>query len=129
MSRNFVVLFVAVNVLILALGGFLTYSDLYVRKDTSPYHANTTLIDVEYSPLAYRPIYEYVELDPQTVRKGTDPEPMYLVSTEGSLTLDFFQLSIIAVIISLLWLLSMRKEVISEQTTNTHSRSLIAADC
>ncbi|PVX26833.1 MAG: hypothetical protein CW716_05200 [Candidatus Bathyarchaeum sp.] len=110
MSRNFVVLFVAVNVLILAVGGFLAYSDLYVRKDMSPYHENTTLIEVEYSPLAYRPTYEYWELDPQTVRKGMDPEPMYLVVTKGSLTLDFFQLSIIAVIISILWFLAMRQK-------------------
>ena len=111
MSRDFVVLFVAVNVLILAVGGFLAYSDLYVRKDTSAYHENTTLVEVEYSPFAYHPTYEYWELDPETVNKqGVDPEPMYLVVTEGSLTLDFFQLSIIAVIISLSWFLYMRQK-------------------
>ena len=100
MNREFVVLFVAVNVLMLAVGGFLSYSDLYTRRDMSYSHENTTLIDVEYSPLAYRPTYEYWE-----IRSG---EPAYLVVTEGSLTLDFFQISIIAFIVSLLWFLTMR---------------------
>ena len=109
MDRNFVVLFVVVNVLILAVGGFLAYSDLYIRKDISRYHENTTLVGVEYSPLAYRPTYEYVETNPTG-------EPLYEVVTEGSLTLDFFQLSIIAVIISLLWFLSKRQK--SDQETN-----------
>jgi hypothetical protein len=103
MSRNFVVLFVAVNVLILAVGGFLAYSDLYTRKDMSDTHENTTLVGVEYSPLAYRPTYEYVE----TTRNG---EPLFDVVIEGSLTLDFFQLSIvIAVIVSFLWLQSTKR--------------------
>ena len=100
MNREFVVLFVAVNVLMLAVGGFLSYSDLYTRKDMSYSHTNTTLIDVEYSPLAYRPTYEYWE-----IRGG---EPAYLVVIEGSLTLDFFQISIIAFIVSLLWFIAMR---------------------
>lgn len=100
MNREFVVLFVAVNVLMLVVGGFLSYSDLYTRMDMSYSHENTTLIGVEYSPLAYRPTYEYWE-----IRSG---EPEYLVVTEGSLTLDFFQISIIAFIVSLLWFLSMR---------------------
>ncbi len=102
MKRNFVVLFVAINVLILALGGFLAYYDLYVRKDMSYNHENTALIEVEYSPLAYRPTYEYWEI--------INLKPAYIVVTEGSLTLDFFQLSIITVIISLLWFLSMRQK-------------------
>ena len=109
MNRSFVVFFVAVNVLILAVGGFLAYSDLYIRKDISRNHENTTLIDVEYSPFAYRPTYEYVEIN----KAG---EPLFEVVTEGSLTLDFFQLSIIAVIISLLWLLSKRQR--SDRDTN-----------
>jgi hypothetical protein len=102
MKRNFVVLFVAVNVLMVALGGFLAYSDLYMRKDMSSYHENTTLIEVEYFPLGYRPTYEYYE-----VRNG---ETTCVVS-EGSWTLDFFQLSIvIAVIGSLLWHFSTRQK-------------------
>jgi hypothetical protein len=118
MNRNFIVLFVAVNVLIMALGGFLAYSDLYVRKDTSDYHENTTLIGVEYSPLAYRPTYEYWELDPETVIRGADPEPMYVVVTEGSLTLDFFQLSIIVMaIVDLLWLLYIRQKKVGISTS------------
>ena len=100
MNREFVVLFGAVNVLMLVVGGFLSYSDLYARKDMSYSHENTTLIDVEYSPLAYRPTYEYWE-----IRSG---EPEYIVVIEGSLTLDFFQLSIIAFIFSLLWFITMR---------------------
>jgi hypothetical protein len=104
MKRNFVVLFVAVNVLILVFGGFLAYSDLYIRKDTSRYHENTTLVDVEYSPLAYRPTYQYYEVD-------QNKEPMYVVVTEGSWTLDFFQLSIIVTaIVDLLWLLYIRQK-------------------
>ena len=110
MDRSFVVLFVVVNVLILAVGGFLAYSNLYMRKDTSRYHANTTLVGVEYSPLAYRSTYEYVE----TTKNG---EPLFEVVTEGSLTLDFFQLSVIVVIISLLWFLSKRQK--SDQEPNT----------
>jgi hypothetical protein len=116
-SRDFVVLFVAVNVLVLALGGFLAYSDLYVKNDVSRYHENTTLTEVDHSLFAYRPTYEYWELDPTTVNKqGVDPEPMYAVMTEGSMTLDFFQLSIIAVIISLSWFLYMRQKVTKKQT-------------
>ena len=106
MNRDFVVLFVAVNVLILAVGGFLAYSDLYTRKDMSYSHENTTLVGVEYSPLAYRPTYEYWEV--------TGGQPEYVVVIEGSLTLDFFQISIIVVIISVLWFLTMRPKSESE---------------
>lgn len=109
MKSSFVVLFVVVNVVILAIGGFLAYSDLYIRQDTSNYHENTTIIGVEYYPFAYRPTYEYLE----TTYQG---KPLFEVVTEGSLTLDFFQLSIIAVIISLLWFLSKRQK--SDQETN-----------
>jgi hypothetical protein len=100
MSRKFVVLFVAVNVLIVALGGFLVYSDLYMREYIRHTHENTTVIEVEYFPLGYRPTYEYYEV--------IDGETTYAVS-EGSWTLDLFQLSIIIVGIgSLLWRLSIR---------------------
>ena len=111
MDRNFVVLFVVANVLILAVGGFLSYSDLYMRTDYSRTHANTTLVGVEYSLLAYRPTYEYVE----TTTYG---EPSFDVATEGSLTLDFFQISIIAVAISLLWFLSKRQKSAQEPNPN-----------
>jgi hypothetical protein len=111
MKRNFVVLFVAVNVLIVALGGFLAYSDLYTRKDMSDTHENTTLVGVEYSPFAYRPTYEYVE----TTRNG---EPLFDVVTEGSWTLDFFQLSIIVTaIVDLLWLLHIRQKKVGSSTS------------
>jgi len=86
MDRNFVVLFVAVDILILALGGFFVYSDLYIRKDTSRNHENTTVTEVEYSLLSYRPTYEYYEV--------VAGEAAYVVVTTGSWTLDFFQLSI-----------------------------------
>jgi hypothetical protein len=100
MNRNFIVLFVAVNVLIMALGGFLAYSDLYMREYSTRTHENTTVIEVEHSPFGYRPTYEYYE-----VRGG---ETIYVVS-EGSWTLDFFQLSIIVMaIVDLLWLLYIR---------------------
>lgn len=102
MDRNFVVLFVVVDVLILVFGGFIAYSDLYLRKDMSLNHENTTLVEVEYSPLGYRPTYQYTEI--------INLEPAYVVVTEGSLTLDFFQISVIAVVVSLLWLLSTRQK-------------------
>jgi hypothetical protein len=107
MDRKFVVLFVAVNVLILALGGFLAYSDLYLRDYSMRTHGNTMVVDVEYSLLGYRPTYEYSE----NVNGET-------IVSEGSLTLDFFQLSIIiAVIVSFFWLLSMnQKKATDEQT-------------
>jgi len=96
MKRNFVVLFVAVNVFMMALGGFLVHSDLYMREYITRTHDDTAVIEVEYAPLAYRPTYEYYE-----ARGG---ETTYVVS-KGSWTLDCFQSSIvIAVIVSLLWL-------------------------
>jgi hypothetical protein len=110
MKRNSIVLFVAVNVLILVFGGFLAYSDLYIRKDTSRNHENTTLIDVEYSLLAYRPTYQYTEI--------INYEPAYIVVTEGSWTLDFFQLSIIVMaIVDLLWLLYIRQKKVGISTS------------
>ena len=94
MNRNFVVLFVAANVLMIALGGFLAYSDLYMRRDISRHHENTQLIGVEYSLLCYRPTYEYDEV--------VSGEPVYIVS-EGSWTLDFFQSSIIVAAVAFLF--------------------------
>jgi hypothetical protein len=103
MSPKFIVLFVVVNVLILALGGSLAYSDLYIRKDSSRNHENTKLIGVEYSLLSYRPTYQYTEI--------INYEPAYVVVTDGSWTLDFFQLSIITVaIVSSLYILYMRQK-------------------
>jgi hypothetical protein len=85
MSRKFIVLFVAVNVLIVALGVSLAYSDLYMRNYSTRTDDDTAVIGVEYLPLAYRPTYEYYE--------DGDGETTYVVS-DGSWTLDFFQLSI-----------------------------------
>jgi hypothetical protein len=109
MDRNFVVFFVAVDILILVFGGFFAYADLYMRQDTSRYHENTTLIDVAYSPLAYRPTYQYTEVD-------VHQEPLYEVVTEGSWTLDFFQISVIAVVVTLLWILATRQKNTEKQT-------------
>ena len=108
MDRNFVILLVTVDVLILVFGGFLAYSDLYLRKDSSLNHKDTKLINVEYSPLTYRPTYQYTEI--------INKEPAYVVVTEGSLTLDFFQISIIIVAASLLWLLTTRQKDTKKQT-------------
>ena len=110
MDRNFVVLFVVVDVFILALGGFLAYSDLYIRKDASRWHENTTLVGVEHSLFGYRPTYDYWDVS---------SEPASLVVTEGSWTLDFFQITIIAVIISLLWFLSKKQK--NDQKTYSFS--------
>ena len=109
MKRNFIVLFVALDILILVLGGFLAYSDLYMREYSRRTHENTTVIEVEYFPLGYRPTYEYYE-----VRNG---ETTYVVS-EGSWSLDFFQLSIIITVIgSLLWLLYIRQKKVGISTS------------
>ncbi|HDQ05417.1 MAG TPA: hypothetical protein ENN36_01680 [Candidatus Bathyarchaeota archaeon] len=106
MDRNFVVLFVAVDILILVLGGFFVYSDLYMREYGARTHRNTTVIGVDYSLLSYRPTYEYYEV--------IGGETKYVVSA-GSWALDFFQLSSIVVAVSLLWLLYMRqKKAINE---------------
>ena len=80
MNRNFIVLFIAVNVLIVGLGGFLAYSDLYNREYSVRSHTNTEVIEVEYSPLGYRPTYEYYDIIPKKT-----------VVARGSWTLDFFQ--------------------------------------
>jgi hypothetical protein len=109
MKRNFVVLFVAVNVLVVVCGGFLAYSDLYIREYSIRTHSDTAVIDVEYSLLVYRPTYEYYQ--------DSGGALTYVVSV-GSWTLDFFQLSIVvAVVASLLWFLSTtRTKTANEQT-------------
>jgi hypothetical protein len=104
MKRNFVVLFVAVNVLVVAFGGCFVCYDLYLREYSTRTHDDTAVIEVEYSLLMYRPTYEYYE----------NRQTAYVVS-KGSWTLDCFQLSIvIAVIGSLSWHLSRRQN--KEQT-------------
>ena len=98
------VLLVAVNVLVIAFGGLFAYSDLYLREYDTRWHLNTKVIAVEYGPLAYRPTYEYYDITPQKT-----------VITHGSLTLDFFQLSILIMAIAdVVWIYSKRKEI--EQT-------------
>ncbi len=99
MNRNFIVLFVAVNVLIIGLGGFLAYSDLYMREYSVRSHTNTEVIEVEYFPLGYLPTYEYYD-------KGLEKT----VVSRGSWTLDFFQISVLVMAIAdVMWLLSQRK--------------------
>ncbi|MFC1487837.1 hypothetical protein ACFLRN_09160 [Thermoproteota archaeon] len=95
-GRNLFVLIVVVNILIITFGGFLAYSDLYLREYSTRNHESTSVIEVEYSPLGYRPTYEYF-----------DKAPKKTVVTRGSLTLDFFQLSVLVMAIAdVLWFLS-----------------------
>jgi hypothetical protein len=101
MNHKFFTLFIAVNVLIVTLGGFLAYSDLYLREYDTRWHANTKVIDVEYAPLVYRPTYEYYDIYPEKTVVSLD-----------SWTVDFFQLSIIIMAIAdLVWISSKRERV------------------
>ena len=105
MNRNFIVLFIAVNVLIVGLGGFLAYSDLYNREYSVRSHTNTEVIEVEYSPLGYRPTYEYFDIIPQKT-----------VVARGSWTLDFFQVSVLVMVIAdVIWLLSKKQKRVIEE--------------
>jgi len=99
MNRNLLVLIVAVNVLIISLGGILAYYDLYMREYDRRTHESTRVIEVEYYPLGYRPTYEYYEI---SLKK--------IVVTRGSWTLDFLQISVLVMAIAdVIWLLSQRK--------------------
>ena len=83
---------------------FFCASDFYMRNYETRSHTNTRIVDVEYGLLAYRPTYEYYDITPQKT-----------VITRGSLTLDFFQLSILIMAIAdVVWIYFKRKE--SEQT-------------
>jgi len=100
MNRNFIVLFVAVNALIIGLGGFLAYSDLYMREYSGRSHTNTEVIEVEYSILGYTPTYEYYD-------NGLEKT----VVTRGSWTLDFLQVSVLIMVIAdVMWLLSQKNK-------------------
>lgn len=91
--NRFFVLFV-VNFLVVALGGFLAYSDLNLRQYDTREHLNTTVVDVEYAPLLYRPIYEYHDIRPQEI-----------MISHGSWTVDFLQLAILVMaIVDLSWI-------------------------
>ena len=99
MNRNFIVLLIAANVLIIGLGGLLAYSDLYAREYSGWTHTNTEIIEVEYSPLGYRPTYEYYDVQPNKT-----------VVTHGSWTLDFFQVSVLVMAIAdVIWFISNKK--------------------
>ena len=52
-------LFVAVNILIIGLGGLIAYYDLYLREYSSRYQYDMKVTKVEYLPLVYRPTYDY----------------------------------------------------------------------
>ena len=109
MNRNFIVLFVAVNVLTIGLGGFLAYSELYMREYSVRSHTNTEVIEVEYSPLGYTPTYEYYD---NGLKKT--------VVTRGSWTLDFFQLSILIMAIAdVMWFLSQKNKSLKTNFLST----------
>ena len=109
MNRNFIFLFVAVNVLIIGLGGFLAYSDLYLRQYDTRWHLNTTVIDVEYVPLLYRPTYEYYDISLEKT-----------VVTRGSWILDFFQLSVLIMVIAdIMWLLPQKNKSLETNFLST----------
>ena len=103
MNRNFILLFIVINALVIGFGGFITYSDLYLREENSYSIINSTVINVEYLPFGYRPTYEYY------IRSTDAPEQ---IVSEGSYTLDFFQFSILIVVISdLFWINFERKKI------------------
>ena len=103
MNRNFIILFSIINILVIGFGGFIAYSDLYIRKESSYTIINSTVIHVEYLPFAYRPTYEYYI--------GSTDTPERIVSN-GSYTLDFFQFSILIMIIAdLFWINFERKKI------------------
>ena len=81
-------------------GTVLAYSDLYLREYSVISHTNTEVIEVEYSPLGYLPTYEYYDIAPQK-----------MVVSRGSWTLDFFQLTIIIMVVGdVLWLYHDKKD-------------------
>jgi hypothetical protein len=102
MNHKVFTLLIIANVVIVTFGGFLAYSDLYLRKYDTRWHANTTVIDVEYVPLVYRPTYKYYDIRPGKT-----------VVTIGSWSVDFFQLSIIIMAIADLGYISSKRERIA----------------
>lgn len=83
MKSKFFHFIALLNILTISLGAFLAYSDLNLRQYDTREHLNTTVTDVEYSVLFYRPTYEYY-----------DKRPAKIMETTGSWTFDFFQSSI-----------------------------------
>ena len=105
MNRDFVVLIVAVNIFVVAIGGFLAYSDLYLRTYTGATHSDTHVVEVEYVPLGYIPTYEYYE-----------PANSRTMISQGYWTLDFLQAAILTMaIIDITWIYIKQKE--TKQTT------------
>ncbi|PVX23534.1 MAG: hypothetical protein CW691_10380 [Candidatus Bathyarchaeum sp.] len=99
MNRNFVMMAIVVNVLVVVFGGVLSYSDVNSKTYTGSAHQNTQIIDVEYSPLMYRATYQYYDMkDQQTV------------VTVGSWSLDFLQVSILVIAVADLLLLLFEKQ-------------------
>jgi hypothetical protein len=97
MNRNFIVLAVAVNILTIGLGGFIVYSDLNLREYSSPYQHEVKVTEVEYLPLVYRPTYDYYY--------GSSIQESEHITSKGSWSLDFFQLSIVIMVIAdLVWI-------------------------
>ena len=95
MDRNLVVLFIAINVVVVAFGGILSYADVYMKNYTGTSHENTEITDVEYGLLVYRVTYQYYDVK----QKET-------AVTVASWTLDCLQLSILVVaVVDLLWVL------------------------
>ena len=96
-------LFVAVNILIIGLGGLIAYYDLYLREYSSRYQYDMKVTKVEYLPLVYRPTYDY--------SYGNSPQELEHIVSEGSWSLDFFQLSIIIMVIAdLAWISFERQQ-------------------
>jgi hypothetical protein len=103
MNRNFIVLAVAVNILTIGLGGFIAYSDLYLREYTSLYQHEVKVTEIEYLPLMYRPTYDYYY--------GSSFQESEHTTSKGSWSLDFLQLStVIMVIANLAWISFKRQQ-------------------
>ncbi len=104
MIRDFIILFFVVNILVIGFGGFIAYSDLYLREYSSRYQHDMKIMEVEYLPLVYRPTYDYYY--------GISPQGAEHIVSKGSWSLDLFQFSIlIIVIVDLFWINFERKKI------------------
>ena len=103
MNRNFIILFCIVNLLVIGFGGFVAYSDLYLRNYSSRYQFDMKVTQVEYFPLVYRPTYDYYY--------GASISDSIHIVAKGSWSLDLFQFSILIMVIAdLFWINFERKD-------------------
>ncbi|MEJ2280422.1 MAG: hypothetical protein P8X97_00660 [Candidatus Bathyarchaeota archaeon] len=104
MNRDFIILFLVVNVLVIGFGGFIAYSDLYLREYSSRYQHYIKVTEVDYLPLVYRPTYDYYY--------GVSTHDAEHIISKGSWSLDLFQFSILIMVLAdLFWINFERKKI------------------